>query len=507
MGYPTEAKHGVGGYRNRSYGGLSRPVAPAPRPVVPARPPLPIPANSNVNVPTPANLNLPRGVPFRPLQLPYNLIGTVPGAGIYVDANGDVGIDYPSRPGFSGRPLAPPDGPYISNQGYSPSDDPLAQPVPMPSGWVWNACGSPPLGSSFVPQPGGTQVRYWVGETGFACANPNYGTPGDIQLSPSAAWDIREGWYIPVINALHVNPTTNQHSHIGEYAPVDPAYEFPIEQPWVDPVSDPVVTFPTPNPRTPTYPETLPEPGQQPSTRPEPGPRESPAVVPMPQLPPWVPGVIMPPAISPSPGAPPVPVQPPSVVIRPGTGPTPDVSVQPGSPGRTPPGPNTREQKGSVRGGGAGSGVRFVVNAYTEANDFINALYAGVPRHLRRTNCHPYDMYCQLMTLYDVFKSPEFNAAEFVEAFINNQFEDMIFGIIGSQTASASQNMDILTGLNRAINAGPDAAQDYMDEHDIEGVDLLPELTHDAQTDAWSLQWDLFGVSIPLTGQSRPVGP
>ena len=512
MRYPTEAKHGTGGYRRTAGRSVAVPVSP--RPVVSPRPPLPVPANSNVFTGVAANLNTIRSV-FRPANPPYNVIREDLQPGWYMDAQGNIGlaVGVPEGGRFVGdfdpeHPLAPPIGPYVTAPGQAgETTDPSQW---ASADWTWFPCtigaptGSPPIkfmilnsGNLFCDSAGGVHPQLM---------------DGSVHDTPAAAAAARTT-EAPYITAYLDNPQPAPGPDpwirmLGDYVWTSGTSYAP----WTGPAAQPaIVTMPEgyphvlPNPGGASYPETLPSPQEQPALAPEVGPREAPVTTPMPYLPPWVPAVILPPAVSPSPGSPPVPVQPPTVIVQPGTGGNPDVEVVPGSPGRTPPGPNRRDRKGDERGVSRGGGaVRAVVNGYTEMMDFINALYAGVPQELRKTNCHPYDMYCQLSTLWDVWDDPAYDPAEFVEAFINNQFEDMFFGQIGNLLKQASVNLDILTGLNRAINAGPQAAQDYMDEQGIEGVDLLPELVHDPATGAWSLTWDLFGASIPISAGSPP---
>ena len=456
--YPTEARHGSSGYRSR--GGLSRPSGGN---VVPLRTP---PRTGTtvlgrvVTGPWPVNDPGPPTNPLRGLRWPGGRVGSVPMSYnldigfIGIGPNGQLGITYIGPelvpvgtaqrfdyaiPGASGAGTDPagymapqdghitwtfqeypgtaggtgnyayseswvgPGGPHLGYPGHTsggnvqifpsstaPPDEPVydffRNTYPMPgTGWPnANLIGTFNIGMWEQTPLGAWNIRgRWV----MADATPNFGEPGWPYNGPHPDW---------------------QPGHYPASAPVYQPFAVPVpaKQPNTWPIMRPVDIVPA------GYPETLPQPGQQPVLEPVPSPRTAPTTVPMPNLPPGLPGVITPPAVSPSPGVPPVPVQPPTVIITPIPGGGIDVVTTPGSPGRTPPPASEKQQKAYTSAGPRG--IRVVVNAATEMGDFINSLYAGVPKELRKHNCHHYDYVCQLRTLWDVWDDPRFNAAEFI---------------------------------------------------------------------------------------------
>lgn len=525
MRYPTEAKHGVSGYKNRGQGGLSNPVAPAPRPVVPGRPDLPPELGFVVPGLTPALVPAPTA-PLVPIHDP------IPGA-----------VRPLLRPGF-GRAL----GPFAAGLatgwalGVLIWGDPFATGGPDTSvgaegwsnpKWTWNPCGTVLDGQG--GGAGKTGILGWhmqtIGShphgTFVQCNQVDPAEMPNIYTNPADA--VNESFTSPSVGIgliplqeITTGPDAGDGISVGVYIPNNypdnlfdpepwvqvmlegptPGYGTPLTFPESEPELAPIMwpAVPVANP----YPATLPDAFEQPSTQPSVRPVAPPTVVPMPPLPPWVPVVVVPPVIT-TPGGSVVPVQPPTVVVTPAPGGGSDVVItNPStSPPRTPPGRDTKEQKAKRAIPSVGRGLNWAVNTYTEFNDFVAALYAGVPRDLRKKNCHPYDMYCMLSTLWDVWDDPSYDASAFVAAFLNNQLEDTIFGMIGQLAGKASQNANILTGLNRALNSGSDATREFMEENQIEGVDLLPTLAYDDKTGDWSLQWELFGISMPLPANTR----
>lgn len=515
MRYPTEAKHGNGGYRKVSGEGLSNEPQPTntladrfgelgfviPGTVAPTLPSAP--------VTVPIHDPIPVRRPPLPLQGPSRFLGPVVAGfatGWYIGTL------------IWGDPFAPPAG--------VPADhDPADWHSPS---WTWVPCTSP--GTDASPP-----VRYFIANSGpMSCGTQvglhprhrdgdTFDTPQDAVLGITTHLPYVQAYLdepIPVVGG----PPDTKVRMLGEYLytddPIDapwtydgplsppalvPGYgtpvEYPSEEPELAPIMWPAVPVVGP------YPSTLPDAGTQPS-QPVEEPVRSPAptTVPMPTLPPWAPpAVIMPPSVVVQPGQPPVPVQPPDTVIEVVPGGSPTVTQPPGTaPTNNPPNPREVWRKGETPAGPRG--IRTVVNVATEVGDFINSMYAGVPDELRHSRCHQYDYYCQVATLYDVWDDPRFDAAEFVEAFVNNQLEDWFYGNIGQMLGQASRNLGILTGLNRALNAGGDAWNEFMEEEGIEGVDLLPTLAHDPETGAWSLHWELFGIQQPITGGTVPAG-
>ena len=219
-------------------------------------------------------------------------------------------------------------------------------------------------------------------------------------------------------------------------------------------------------------------------------------------LPPFPVGVPFPPLIRLPPVVPgatgPVPVRPQDVVITPTPGGGLDVVQVPGGSTQLPPEPpgsGKKERKVTVRTA-VGVGVHAALNVVTESFDFIDSLYKGIQEIVPREQwCSNHDYTCKLTQLYEHWDDPNFDAAKWVSAFINNQFEDAIYGRLGTLTGRATGNLGITTGLNRALGEGQEQVSN-LGEHveDYEHVGALPELTIDEN--GISFDWEVMGVSI-----------
>lgn len=523
--YPTEVRHGVTGYRGG--GGLSEPrPAPTRRTVRP----LPQPANVNTRLPAPANLNMPRIVRGM-ASLPLNYI--VPLGQLVPQPDGTLAIGY--QEDF-----------VIAGSGPVTGTDPNGYAAPFDAYISWDFMEYPNTfaGTSnfvyskvfvdeFSPHTGyvgypaidnGTQCEifpdatsppaaplhdfwrndYWYDGNPWAPWPSSAASSGhtgifDVGLweqQSNGSWNIRGRWIM-----TDATPPPQAQFPAPEYTPghfpqTNPVYHpfarpVPAKRPETWPIMKPVEVVP------PTYPETLPEPGQQPRVQPEPSPREAPTVI---VLPPFVPGmpplVVSPPVVNPGPGQPPVPVVPPPQVLTPQPG---GVAVsQPITPppGRRPPGRGEKERKVNLKNS-VSPGVLSAVNAATESLDFVDAMYDGV-KHLDPPGkrCSARDYHCKFDALYRHFEDPRFDAAAFVESWVNNQFEDYVYGRLGQATGGASRNLNLTTGLNRAINerGGASDVEDELD--DIDTTKPLPVVTYDPETGRWGLEWQLFGLSI-----------
>lgn len=511
--YPTEAKHGERGYRRN--GGLSEAflappgLAPLLAPVKPSPVPVPAPVFPHIGF----GLGLGMGIglnaadpfPWRPWRgelYPPGFIWddfVVQGEGSGSSDPGDWITPANNNYHFEWNPCEVNDaiignGTYIfsTNAGTIPEEDVCEDATP--TGLINQVFDSPPDADI---EPGLGPDWWWIDSIFYPLSDGQNGTHVILweQRADDASFSVERGTWHGVFHWTGPSTMPNPFSYPTVIPSVWYPYARPVpaKHPELWPINKPVEI------EAPTYPETLPDTETQPALEPEVRPRVMPSTIPMPSVPGVIPAVIMPPAVSPAPGEPVVPVAPPEVVVVPGGfGEPPNVTIVQNPVGRTPPRGREKVQKAQTSAGP--KAIRVVVNGATEFGDFINSLYAGVPRALRKHNCHHYDYVCQLKTLWDVWDDPRFDASEFVEAFLNNQFEDMIYGMLGQQLGSASRNLHILTGLNRAINAGGDAFDEFMEENEIEAPDLLPELVHDATTDTWSLEWELFGISQPLTG-------
>ena len=85
--------------------------------------------------------------------------------------------------------------------------------------------------------------------------------------------------------------------------------------------------------------------------------------------------------------------------------------------------------------------MRVGVNIVTESLDFVDSVYDGVrkldPKHKR---CKPHDYKCKLEAIWRHWDDPRFDAAQFVESFLNNQFEDWFYGNLGQLAARSTKN-------------------------------------------------------------------
>ena len=248
-----------------------------------------------------------------------------------------------------------------------------------------------------------------------------------------------------------------------------------------------------------------------------------------------MPGVIVtPPVIFPNPGTPTDPATPPRTdpgdpPAQPGTNPTPQPGTQPG-PGTGPgtdPGTGPGSQPGTDPGTGGGTGptappgsrtpprrgdkerkinvknvvhpgVHLALNFATEGLDFIGVLFDSIPKGCRRsagvTSNRP-SMNEKLIAIYHCFEA--IPLAEVITNFLNNQFEDFVYGTIGRQVGRATRNLGITTGLNRAIRA----AQEQADGENPQNPN--PQLVYNDETGEFGLEWELIGYRS--TQQGRPL--
>ena len=319
-----------------------------------------------------------------------------------------------------------------------------------------------------------------------------------------------------VISALVGHATiSNRHMKVGTYAkqstasdsweqqllPATPGFFQPARDWTANPEELPImqpVTNPTPKP----WADAVADPATQPSVA-DPvetkvGTVTQPFV--MPPFPTTFPSpiVVVPDFVPVDGGV--APVVSPDVVIQPSPDGGLDVIQVP--PGTTlppePAGPRKKERKITVKTA-VGAGVHGALNVITESFDFIDTLYKGVQDLVPREQwCSNHDYTCKLTQLYEHWDDPNFDAAKWVSAFINNQFEDAIYGRLGTLTGRATGNLNITTGLNRALGEGQEQVSNLGEHYDGEGefehVGLLPELTID--DDGLHLDWEIMGVEI-----------
>ena len=152
-----------------------------------------------------------------------------------------------------------------------------------------------------------------------------------------------------------------------------------------------------------------------------------------------------------------------------------------------PPGPGKKEGKANVRSvSGAGWGV---LNFVTEAMDFVDVLHDSLPKKCQAKKKTRADYqrgitpHAKAQAIYDCFE--EIDLATAITNYINNQFEDAVYGTLGAQTGRASRNFGVSTGLDRALRQAEDAATG---DEPIK----LPELVYDEETGEFSVDGGSF---------------
>ena len=160
------------------------------------------------------------------------------------------------------------------------------------------------------------------------------------------------------------------------------------------------------------------------------------------------------------------------------------------APAREPPRKGEKERKVFLRNKKV-IGAKIAVNVVTESLDFIDSLYKGV-EGLGGRKCATHDYKCKMAQLYRHWDDPRFDAASFVEAWINNQVEDFVIGSLGQVTTRGSRAADVTTGLDKAVRDHEKRIGEIMEEHD----NPLPELTYDPETGKWGLAWEVLGLQI-----------
>lgn len=298
--------------------------------------------------------------------------------------------------------------------------------------------------------------------------------------------------------------------------PWDSPEALPIHKPAGPPRPKPSAPGRAPRPR-----EPYPQPEPEPQTRPRPGTWAWPGEFPQPhwppffEVPPYVP--LMPPDVhvQPKPGTQPGtgpgtqpgpgPGPGPSPGPGPGSSPAPsagsglargrggDISLHPPSYQDAPPREREKERKIRLRSlsllGAVGGKARIVINAATEWLDFIDAAYKGVPKDIRRHHhCANHDYACKISALWDAWDRPDYDAGKFVTAFLNNQFEDYLYGRLGSQIAKVNRNLNIETGINRLLTSGQDSLGKVKGAPDY---GPLPEIQ--LSEDGFSFHWQAAG--------------
>lgn len=151
----------------------------------------------------------------------------------------------------------------------------------------------------------------------------------------------------------------------------------------------------------------------------------------------------------------------------------------------------------TVKSAGA---VWVALNVFTEGLDFIEVLWNSIPEELRTPrwsknadgSWNKLDMNDKLADLYEHWD--EINLAELLEHFVNNQVEDFVYGQIGKAGGRATAGTGVTFGLNTAMRR----ASNEVGRATGPTANPIPVLVHDAATGAWSVEWQLFGLSHTL---------
>lgn len=146
------------------------------------------------------------------------------------------------------------------------------------------------------------------------------------------------------------------------------------------------------------------------------------------------------------------PVTVPDQVIDPGseTDPGGVTIVPPGHPPGNPPYQYRSRKPGHglqkmIRGG------MIAINAVTETQDFLEALHAGLPKHLRSKGRNGGDV-PPWVILEDIWNNwDDWDAEVGLEAFINNQIEDAIYGRFFGLQSRIQRKAGVTAGLGRGV--------------------------------------------------------
>lgn len=152
--------------------------------------------------------------------------------------------------------------------------------------------------------------------------------------------------------------------------------------------------------------------------------------------------------IRPRPGSPPVTV--PDQVIDPGS------ETEPGSVTIVPPGMPPGAESDSGRYSQKPRAQRLAhlgfvaINVATETQDFVEAMHKGLPKHLRSKGVRGSQVppWVILQDIWDHWD--EFDSQVALEAFINNQIEDAIYGRFFGAVSRTQKRLGVTQGLSRA---------------------------------------------------------
>lgn len=153
-----------------------------------------------------------------------------------------------------------------------------------------------------------------------------------------------------------------------------------------------------------------------------------------------------------------------------GPGDPPVVTVKPGNPVQQPPGAGKKQDKPTVV---KTAGKLWVaINFFTESLDFVEVLWDALPEKCKRKKIFENrwgreatfaaDHYSKLEDLYKCLG--EIDVAKVITGYINNQIEDYFYGKMSDPTKKLSQELGIISGLDRAIAQAQHWAMTSVDE-------------------------------------------
>lgn len=158
-----------------------------------------------------------------------------------------------------------------------------------------------------------------------------------------------------------------------------------------------------------------------------------------------------------------------TVSVR-GPGQPPRITATRGNPTQSRPGPRKKQDKPNIV---KTAGKLWVaINFFTESLDFLEVLWDALPDKCKRkqireerwgrTARFQADHYSKLEDVYNCLG--EIDVAKAITGYINNQIEDYFYGKMSAPTKKLSQQLGIISGLDRAINQAQQWAMKSVDE-------------------------------------------
>jgi hypothetical protein len=151
-----------------------------------------------------------------------------------------------------------------------------------------------------------------------------------------------------------------------------------------------------------------------------------------------------------------------------------------------------RVKERKIRMRGAALGVWHVINVVSEGLEFIDAMHKTLPRAMQAKPSKPGwppTPYAKAEAVWHAFESDRFDLAKAVEAYVNEQMEDFIYGVT-SVDAHANQLLNKPTGGGKFATQ----QQELLYEASGESPIPIPKLSFDVDSGDWSL--DVGGYSI-----------